>query len=144
MATPSSVPVHGPRLVVAGVTFHVERLQVVTRALAAAGGQLRQEGTSELHAIGGIVERAAEVNAKAVLNRPKTRDWSTMRTGVTPAVVYVVPQNKGTRGRGPRHRPNFAPLLLNRAMRPALQRNRPEALRRYRALTARVCRAFNG
>lgn len=128
----------------AGVSFKVERLSVVTRALQAADAQLRQEGTTELAAIGGLVEHAAEVNARGVLNRPKTRDWSTMRTGVTPRVVYVVPQNKGTRGRTPRHRPNFAPLLLNRAMRPALNAQRPEAMRRYRALTARVCKAFNG
>lgn len=128
----------------AGVSFKVERLQVVTRALQAADAQLKREGTNELAAIGGLVEHGAEMRAKGVLNRPRTRDWSQMRTGVTPNVVYVVPQLKGARGRGPRTRPNFAPLLLNRAMRPALTANRPEALRRYRALTARVCRAFNG
>ena len=43
--------------------------------------------------------------------------WSEMRTGVTTKVVYVAPRK---RGRGRLRRPNLAPLLMDRAMQPAL------------------------
>lgn len=132
----------------AAVTFKVERLQVVTRALQAAGGQIRRDGTNELAAIGGLVEHDAEFLAAANIRgtaKPTATGvaWAEMRTGVTPAVVYVVPAHKGTRGRGPRSRPNFAPLLLTRSMRPALERRRPDVMRRYSALVAKVCGSFN-
>lgn len=124
------------------IRYNVERLQVVTRALEQVDADLKREGHAELVALGQLVERDAEVLARATI--PKvTRRWAEMRTGITPRVVYVVPQQKGTRGRNPRHRPNFAPLLKKRAMVPALDRKRPEVIRRYKALTARVCKAFN-
>jgi hypothetical protein len=134
--------------VAAAVTFHVERLSVVTRALGAADAQLKREGTQELADLGGLVEHRAESMARAVIPntaRPTVSGapWSEMRTGITPRVVYVVPVNKGVRGRGPRARPNFAVIMKRRAMLPALESSRPEVLRRYKALVGRVCGAFN-
>lgn len=132
-----------------GVEFHVVGLPVVTRALQAAEAQVKREGTNELAALGALVEQDAEMLARGTIsglgrNLGRAPDWSAMRSRVTPSLVYVVPQQRGVRGNGPRRRRNFAPLLLNRAMRPALQRKRPEVLRRYQALVDRVCRRFNG
>jgi hypothetical protein len=45
-----------------------------------------------------------------------------MRTGVTQKSVYVAPKKRGTRDTRLR-RPNFAGLLMDRAMQPALDRN---------------------
>jgi hypothetical protein len=70
-------------------------------------------------------------------------DWSAMRTGVHPAVVYVAPVQHGSKVPS-RRRPNFAPRMLTRAMRPALAGRRAEVYQRFQALTERVAKAFNG
>lgn len=74
------------------------------------------------------------------MQRQKSADWTQMRVGVTTRLVYVAPQQRGSRaavthrvslfgGRvklgknlGP-HRPNLATLLMERAMSPALDAN---------------------
>jgi len=50
--------------------------------------------------------------------------WSKMRTGITTRVTYVAPKQRGARGRSTRRRPNLGTLLMERAMQPALDRNR--------------------
>ena len=51
--------------------------------------------------------------------------WSRMRTGVTRHSVYVAPVERGVKSRTIRRgrRPNLKPLLLERAMDPALDQN---------------------
>lgn len=71
-------------------------------------------------------------------------DWSRMRTGVTGRVVYVAPQKRGVRVRGPhpRRRPNLANLLAERAMQPALEKNQGQIVARVdEALTRLIERA---
>lgn len=71
------------------------------------------------------VKLAAEGKAVASIRRmPRSPQWAVMRLGYARNLVYMVPKQKGTHGRGPRRRPNFAGLLLNRAMIPAAEQNR--------------------
>jgi hypothetical protein len=53
---------------------------------------------------------------------PRSPRWARMRVGVTRTLVYVAPVKRGvkTRGLGGKRRPNLAPLLMDRAMQPAL------------------------
>jgi hypothetical protein len=66
-----------------------------------------------------------------------------MRVGVTRNLVYVAPRQKGTRGRGPRRRPNLADLLMSRAMEPALERHTGEIEQRFDELLGHVTDNFN-
>ena len=116
-------------------------LAVVNRALEQVDSRLKAEGKTELRQLGTLVERDAETLARLRV-RNITRQWAEMRVGQSPRVVYVVPQQRGTKVAA-RKRKNFAPLLLNRAMRPALERKRPEVYRRFNALVTKVCQEFN-
>lgn len=78
----------------------------------------------------GTLRRAAEpvkVDAEALAASRIRRigtPWARMRVGVTRTSVYVAPAQRGRRSRGnQRRRPNFAGLLLNRALLPALHQN---------------------
>lgn len=76
------------------------------------------------------VKRAAEGKALAkIRNMGRSRKWATMRLGVSKSVVYMVPRQKGTHGRGPLRRPNLKDLLLDRAMIPALEEHEGEVIR---------------
>lgn len=122
--------------------FQINNLSIVNRALQQVEPKMRQEMTTELHAIGSLVARDAQALASVTIRRI-TPSWTLMRVGQTRSLIYVVPRNKGVRGRGPKRRPNFAPLMLNRAMRPALQRKKPEVNRRFGIVVSTVCGAFN-
>lgn len=56
--------------------------------------------------------------------------WWRMRVGVTTKLVYVAPVQRGVkvRGRDSRRRLQFANLLMDRAMEPALERNQEAAV----------------
>ncbi len=56
-------------------------------------------------------------------------EWGLMRIGITQRLVYVAPKKRGTKT-GPRKRPNFAPVLMNKSMAPALERNGPLIVKR--------------
>jgi hypothetical protein len=88
------------------------------------------------------VQRGAEELAQTNIRNigPK---WSRMRVGVTRNLVYVAPRQKGTRGRGPRRRPNLADLLMDRAMQPALDQHEAEVEARLEELLDRAADEFN-
>ena len=70
------------------------------------------------------VRRRAEERAASEIRNVNPGDpWSQMRIGVTTKVVYVAPQRRGSKGIGPQKRKNFGPLLMDRAMEPALEEN---------------------
>lgn len=71
------------------------------------------------------VKLAAEGKAVSSIRRmSRSPQWAVMRLGYARNLVYMVPKQKGVRGRGPRARRNFSQLLLNRAMIPAAEQNR--------------------
>jgi hypothetical protein len=90
------------------------------------------------------VQRGAEQLAMSeIRNMSRSPKWSRMRVGVTRNLVYVAPRQKGTRGRGPRRRPNLADLLMGRAMHPALDQHIGEVEARLEELLDRAADEFN-
>src|SRR5262249_11509096 len=72
------------------------------------------------------VARDAEGLARSSITRIGEK-WPQMRVGVTQRSVYVAPKQRGARrADDPRKRPNLAPLLMGRAMEPALAQNANE------------------
>ncbi len=70
------------------------------------------------------VAEPVRVEAQALASREISqigREWSTMRIGITTNVVYVAPKARRKRGSP---RPNLAPLLMDKAMAPALEKHR--------------------
>lgn len=125
--------------------FRVNDLQIVTRGLQQVDREISRGITVELHSIGDLVARDARNLALTRIRKMSSSPtWSLMRVGQTPRLIYVVPRNKGTRRRLPTSRPNFSPLMLDRAMRPAVRRNRSEIDRRFNAVVSTVCGEFNG
>ncbi len=88
------------------------------RALRDIEPKLLREFQTELRAAGEPVARAA--HALAVQNIAKVTDpWSEFRVGSTTRMVYVAPRQRGSKA-GSRKRPNFATLLIRRALEPAV------------------------
>ncbi len=104
---------------------------------------MENEARKEILAIGGLVERDVETfTLTRIRNMPGSPQWSDMRVGANQELVYVVPARRGSK-RGRRARPNLAPLILQRAMRPAKTKNEPEIVKRFETLTAKVVAQFN-
>lgn len=69
-------------------------------------------------------------------------DWSRMRVGLTVDTVYVAPRQRGNK-KGSRKRRNLAPLLLERAMEPALDHHTGEIERAFGQMLDRVADNFS-
>ena len=117
-------------------------LSSVNRALQQVDKDLKREISVELHSIGALVQHDVESLALSTIPN-MTMPWSQMRVGQTPFLIYVVPRQKGVRGKGPRRRPRFAELMLRRAMRPALARKKPEVDARFQKVVSVVCGKFS-
>ncbi len=121
----------------------VNQVAFVNRALAHADREIKNGARAEILAIGKLVEHDVETFALSrIRNLPRSPEWADMRVGQNNELVYVVPFKRGSRRR-PRKRSNFARLVQNRAMRPAKAKNEKEIVRRFDALTAKVCASFN-
>src|SRR5574337_1542478 len=106
-------------------TLRVRGYSELQRAFALASRELIKDLRSRLREIAEPVRRDAEQRASTEI-RNIGPDWSQMRVGVTRRVVYVAPRERGVNNRRPddkRRRPNLAPLLMDRAMSPALDAN---------------------
>jgi hypothetical protein len=66
---------------------------------------------------------AEDLAISKIRNMSLSPRWSGMRTGVTRTSVYVAPRQRGIKGASPAKRRNLAPLLMGRAMEPALDRS---------------------
>ncbi len=66
---------------------------------------------------------ATEISGLRRTNMKTGAEWALMRIGVTQKLVYVAPKQRGNK-RGSQKRKKFAPILMNKAMQPALDRNR--------------------
>ena len=90
--------------------------------------QLRREVLTELRPalrkIAEIVSKDAQARATTEISNIGDR-WARMRVGVVQKGAYVAPASK-RRGGSPR--PNLAPLLMDRAMQPALDSKQEEVL----------------
>lgn len=124
------------------MTVVVRGLRDLSSAYAKLGRATSREFRASERAIAEPVRRDAEVLAKSEIRNIGTA-WPRMRTGVSRSVVYVAPKQKGTRGRGPRRRPNLADLLMDRAMEPALDRNEARVEREIEAAVDRALARFD-
>lgn len=70
-----------------------------------------------------------EISGLRRTNMKTGGEWALMRIGVTQKLVYVAPKKRGNK-RGSQKRPKFAPILMNKAMAPALERNRELIVRK--------------
>lgn len=114
----------------------VDGLRELNRAFKVADRSLQKELRDSLRDVGEPVRADAEALAVAAIPRA-TLEWSRMRVGVTTKAVYVAPRARRRRGTA---RPNYAGLLLQRAMLPALDRNIGEVERRFDRMLAEVGR----
>lgn len=112
----------------------VTGLRDLQRAFARADKAVKEDLRDALMEAAQPVRMAAQHLAAAkIRNITEASPWSRMRVGVaTNAIVYVAPVERGikSRGLGHRRRPNLAPLLMERALEPALEQNRSLVERR--------------
>lgn len=86
-------------------------------------GKTQSEVRIALAKAGEPVRSAAEQLALVEI-RNIGDQWSKMRLGITPKMVYIAPAARRRRRGSPR--PKLAPLLLEKAMWPAAARHQPE------------------
>lgn len=118
----------------------VEGLRELKRALARIDAQLHDDLEHVMRDAGEPVRASAERLASA--NIPNIGDrWGGMRLGIARggAMIYIAPK---ARRRSGSPRTNLAPLLLNRAMLPALDDNRDEVILRLERMLDRVILGF--
>lgn len=100
-------------------------MRELTRTFQNAPKDVNRAYRDELKTVAEPVRMESEQLATSSIRR-MTPAWSKMKTGVTTRLVYVAPRKRGIGGRGddPRRRPNLGTLLMDRALQPALERNR--------------------
>lgn len=114
----------------------VEGLRELNQAFARISKDLAREMRGELRNVAEPVRAEAQQLAAARIRNIGQR-WARMRVGVTQKLVYVAPRQRGVRS-GARRRPNLAPLLMDRAMQPALDRHAGEVVKRLDQLLGRL------
>lgn len=105
-------------------TVRVQGLRELQSAFARIGGEVQGEIREGLVKAAEPVRGRAETHAVQEIRNIGSA-WSRMRIGVTTKLVYVAPAMRRRRGTP---RPNLAPLLMNRAMQPALDESAPEVV----------------
>ena len=101
-----------------GVKVH--GLAETQRAFSRANKELSKDLRTSLRKVAEPVRAEAEDRAVREIQNVG-RPWSRFRVGVTRSSVYVAPRERGRRSA--LRRPNFASLLMDRAMQPALDAN---------------------
>lgn len=120
----------------------VTGLRELDRAFGKANRALSNDLRDALAEAAAPVRSDAQVLAAGNIRNVQTGDpWSRMRIGVRSWVAYVVPLERGVKGRGNarKRRPRFGELLLSRSMEPAVDRNVRNVERRFEELIDEVC-----
>jgi hypothetical protein len=120
---------------------HVDGLADLNRALRRTDRDVRLGVRKELRGVAEPVRRTAEIRADGEI-RNVEGDWSRMRVGITTDSVYVAPRKRGVK-KGSRKRKNLAPLLMARALQPALDQHAPEIEREFGQMLDRVADNFS-
>jgi hypothetical protein len=121
--------------------LRVTGLRSLNTALARAERDVRVGLRREQREVAQPVARDASAMARGRI-RNIGPVWSQTRIGLTRRSVYVATKPRGLRA-GPAKRPNLAPLLMGRALRPALERNRGQIRRDFEQVLATAARRFN-
>ena len=106
----------------------VDGLRELQAAFRRADRKMARDLRKELREAARPVADEAERLALSEI-RNMTERWAMMRVGAGAREVYVVPRLRGTKNRN-RKRPNLKDLLLDRAMEPALEREREHVVER--------------
>lgn len=102
-------------------TLRVEGLRQLQSAFALSEHRIGPDLRKTLREVAEPVRQdAEELAAGRIAN--VGYEWSRMRVGVTRQYVYVAPKKRGSRVAA-RKRKNLAPMLLGRALVPALDQN---------------------
>jgi hypothetical protein len=127
------------------VPLVVHGMQNLQRALKQADRDTRLGVRRELSGVAEPIRRDVETLARARIRRmPRSPQWAEMRVGVTQKLVYVAPRQRGRRrGDDPAKRRKLAPLMITRAMDPALQHNGPAVRRDFEQMLGRMAARFN-
>jgi hypothetical protein len=121
----------------------VRGLRELQTAFAKADRDARLGLRAELRTVARPVQQEAQALALGTIRgMPQSPRWAGMRIGVTRTAVYVAPRQKGVRG-GPKSRPNLAPLMMDRAMEPALDRNRDRIVHDFEHVLDTMADDFN-
>lgn len=113
------------------------------RALKVADRNVRLGVRREMRETAEPVRRDAESLAGVRIRNIGDR-WDRMRVGVTQRSVYVAPRQRAVRrGDHPAKRPNLAPLLMGRAMQPALEQNAPQVRQAFDEMLGTMAAKFN-
>ena len=119
----------------------VKGLANLNRALQVADKDVRLGIRAEYRTVAEPVKADAELLARANISHLGAA-WSQMRIGITQRAVYVVPKQRGARGRSRRRRPNLAGLMYPQ-MQQALDQNQEEIELRFNAMLHGVATKFN-
>lgn len=119
-------------------TIHVRGLRELNRSFRDIDRGLHTALRSELMEVARPVQETSHVYALDRI-RNMTDPWSEFRIGVTQRLVYVAPKQRG-RKRGSRRRENFARLLAERSMEPALADNQTQIVSRLEAVLDSLAR----
>jgi len=126
---------------------HVEGLRELERAFGAADRELRNDLRDALAEAAAPVRSDAQsiAGSGAIRNLRSGAPWTRMRIGVGASIAYVVPAERGVKGRGNarRRRPDFGQMLVGRAMEPALERNVVKVEERFGEMLDDVCRVWD-
>jgi len=126
--------------------IRVENYKEVIRAFGKASATLERGFKGSLReAAEPIADTAERLAGSGVIDNLGGDDpWTKMRIGVTRSSVYVAPVERGrrTRSNSAIGRPNLKPLMLDRAMEPALDAHRDEVIGNIEDLLGYVARTF--
>lgn len=126
--------------------IRVENYKNVLKAFGAASKTVERGFLGSLkEAVEPIREDAERLAGSTIANLHSDDPWTLMRIGATRSVVYVAPRERGrrTRGNPAIGRPNLKPLLLERAMEPALDANRDTVIANIEDLLGYMARTFD-
>lgn len=130
----------------AEAAIKVRNLAETRRAFAKADRELDKEMRLALREVVEPIREDAESLAESgVIDKLSDDDaWSRMRVGTTKKLVYVAPRERGRASRQnvAIRRSNFAELLMDRAMQPALDENEPRVVEGVERVLDTVGRAW--
>jgi hypothetical protein len=123
--------------------IHIEGLAQLETAFKRAGTGIDKDLRDALKSSAEPVKVDAQSRASGVIHVSAV-NWTAMRVGITRHTVYVAPVEKGRRSRAnPKiRRPKVKPRLLQGALDPALEANRPRVAQEVRDAVRDMGRAW--
>lgn len=122
--------------------IHVEGLRELQAGLRAFAPEVRREFSKGMRAAVEPARRAIESRMGSEISHMKSGSpWVGARAGVSLNAVYIVPQQRSTRG--PLRRPNFAQLAMQRAYVPSQAEAVPGLLAAAEVAVAKAARGVS-